>query len=470
MKRTTIILFMLLSCKFSFSQDSNITLSVNDFLQIVKQFHPVAKQASLKEDMARAGVTIARWGFDPLLNINGGNKTFDGINYYQHQSGSLTIPTWYGIEINTGVEYLNGSRTDPQETTGKTSFAGVTVPLGKNLLMDKRRAALRQSKIMLQASEQEKRAMLNDLMMDAASAYWNWVQSYLIYNTFSDVIAINKKRVLLVVLAYRNGDRAAIDTTEVLTQLQQFEYQQNEALLEWQNATVNLNTFLWKENNTGYELPASVLPDKKKEALYDGVIFPELETLIASARKTHPDLNIYNYKLNALDIDKKLKFQELLPKLDLKYNQLGKGYNITSTTARSLFDNNYVFGLNFSVPLRLSQGRGEYKLAKLKIIETGLQQRNKETEIINKVKAYYNQLVNYKAQVNLLQKTYSNYQVLQRGEETRFFNGESTLFLINIRENKALETLIKLTETAVKYNKTLMSLQWAGGQLWQNYL
>ena len=459
-----------MSYKFCFSQNNNMTLSVNDFLQIVKKFHPVAKQAGLQVDKARAAVTISKSGFDPLLNVTGGNKTFDGINYYQHQSASITIPTWYGIEIQTGIEYLNGSRTDPQETAGKTSFAGISVPLAKNLLMDKRRAALRQSKIMLQASEQEKRAILNDLMMEAASAYWTWVQSCFIYNTYTDVIAINKKRVSLVIMAYRNGDRPAIDTTEALAQLQQFEYQQNEALLNWQNAAVELNGFLWKENNTGYELLASVLPDKKKEALYDAVIFPELETLIASTRKTHPDLNIYTYKLNALDIDKKLKFQELLPKLDVKYNQLGKGYNIASTTARSLFNNNYSFGLNFNVPLRLSQGRGEYKLAKLKIIETGLQQRNKETEIINKVKAYYNQLVNYKAQVNLLQKTYSNYQVLQRGEETRFFNGESTLFLINIRENKALETLIKLTETAVKYNKTLMSLQWAGGQLWQNYL
>ncbi len=466
MKRTTVILLMLLSSKFCFSQDSNISLSVIDFLQIVKQFHPVAKQARLKVDMARAGVTIARSGFDPLLNINGGNKTFDGINYYQHQSGSITIPTWYGIEINTGIEYLNGSRTDPQETTGKTSFAGVTVPLGKNLLMDKRRAALHQSKIMVQASEQEKRAMLNDLMMEAVSAYWNWVQSYFVYNTYTNVIAINKKRVSLVVIAYRNGDRAAIDTTEAVAQLQQFEYQQNEALLEWQNATVDLNTFLWKENNTGYELPAFILPDKKMEALYDAVIFPELETLIASARKTHPDLNIYNYKLNALDIDKKLKFQELLPKLDLKYNQLGKGYNIASTTARSLFDNNYNFGLNFSVPLRLSQGRGEYKLAKLKIIETGLQQSQKEIEIINKVKNYYNQLVNYKAQVNLLQKTYSSNQRLLTGEETRFFNGESTLFLVNSRENKTLETLLKLTEITIKYNKAAQALQWASGQLY----
>ena len=440
---------------------------MDDFLQIVKKFHPVAKQAGLQVDKARATVTVAKSGFDPLLNITGGNKTFDGINYYQHQSGSITIPTWYGIEINTGIEYLNGSRTDPQETAGKTSFVGVTVPLGKNLLMDKRRAALRQAKIMIQASEQEKRAMLNDLMMEAVSAYWNWVQSYLVYNTYTNVIAINKKRVSLVVMAYRNGERAAIDTTEAVAQLQQFEYQQNEALLEWQNATVNLNTFLWKENNMGYELPVAVLPDKKMEELYDAVIFPELETLILGARKTHPDLTIYKYKLNALDIDKKLKFQELLPKLDLKYNQLGKGYNIASTTAKSLFDNNYNFGLNFSVPLRLSQGRGEYKLVKLKIVETSLQQSQKEIEIINKVKNYYNQLVNYKTQVNLLQKTYSNYQVLQRGEETRFFNGESTLFLVNSRENKTLETLLKLTETAVKYNKTSLGLAWAAGQLWQ---
>jgi hypothetical protein len=56
---------------------------------------------------------------------------------------------------------------------------------------------------------------------------------------------------------------------------------------------------------------------------------------------------------------------------------------------------------------------------------------------------------------------------LQRGEETRFFNGESSLFIVNSRENKTQEVLIKLTEAAVKYNKTTIALQWAAGQLWQ---
>mgnify|MGYP006343169621 FL=1 len=75
--------------------------------------------------------------------------------------------------------------------------------------------------------------------------------------------------------------------------------------------------------------------------------------------------------------------------------------------------------------------------------------------------------MNYKTQVTLLQKTYNNYLQLQRGEEIRFFNGESSLFLVNSRENKTLETLLKLTEATIKYNKSSISLQWAGGQLWQ---
>lgn len=467
MKKTVLILLVLLFIQNVKAIDSTKVLSVNSFLQIVKTFHPVAKQAAIQVDKANANLVTAKSGFDPVLGSNAGNKTFDGVNYYQSNNTQINIPTWYGIEIKTGIEYLAGNRTNPEETGGKTSFAGISIPLAKNLLIDKRRAALQQAKIMINAAEQEKRALLNDLVMEATDAYWQWVQSYFIYTTYNEVIELNKKRVRMVKGAYENGDRPAIDTTEAVAQLQQFEYQQNEALLDWQNAGAVLNTFLWKQNNEAYELPVDVLPDKKREQLYDAVIFPELEKIIADAKSTHPELNIYSFKVKALDVERKLKFQDLLPKIDLKYNQLGKGYDIVSSATKTLFDNNYSFGINFSVPLRLSQGRGEYKMAKLKITETKLQQSQKEIDIINKVKNYYNQLVNYKTQVNLLQKTYAAYLQLQKGEETKFFNGESSLFLVNSRENKTLETLLKLTGAAVKYNKTSFGLQWAAGQLWQ---
>jgi outer membrane protein TolC len=461
-------LFFLCCLNFSATgNDSTKTLSLQEFFGIVKKFHPVAKQAAIQIQKADATLTSSRGAFDPLLGAGGANKTFDAINYYQTNNTQLTIPTWYGIELQAGIEYINGNRFDPQETLGKTSFASISIPLAKNLLMDKRRAALQQAKIMQQASQQEQRMMLNNLMMDATAAYWEWLQAYNVFKIYNAVVDVNKKRLGLVISAYRYGDRPAIDTIEALAQLQQFQYQQNEAQLAFQNAGIGLSVFLWQDNNKQYNLPEAVVPDKEVQSLYDAVVFPELATLTDVALKTHPELQLYNYKINSLTVEKKLKFQELLPKADLKYNQLGKGYNVASTAVKTLFDNNYRFGLGFSMPLRISQGRGDYKLAKLKITETQLQQNQKQAEIENKVKNYYNQLVNYKAQVALLQKNYASYMALQRGEEIRFFNGESSLFLVNSRENKALETLIKLTEATVKYNKTSFGLQWAAGQLWQ---
>ena len=134
----------------------------------------------------------------------------------------------------------------------------------------------------------------------------------------------------------------------------------------WQNAGVQLSGYLWKQNNEPYVLPEQVFPQEKMQDLYQAVIFPEQEQLIEAAKKNHPELAVYNFKLNALVVERKLKFQELLPKIDLKYNQLGKGYDLASTATKTLFDNNYRYGISFSMPLRLSSGRGEYKMAKLK--------------------------------------------------------------------------------------------------------
>ncbi len=467
MNKIILLIPVLLLALNSNAQDNVQTFSLGSFLQAVKKFHPIAKQADIQVDKAGAAVLTARGGFDPVFESDGNNKTFNGVNYYRNNSMQVNIPTWYGIEIKTGIEYLAGNRTNPEETAGKTSFAGISFPIAKNLLMDKRRAVLQQAKIMVNASEQEKRIMLNDLLKEASDSYWQWTLAYFNFQTFTRVLENNKKRIDMVRTAFTIGEKAAIDTTEAMVQLQSFTYQQNEARVALQNATLLLNNFLWKENNEAYDIPYNIIaPNEKLESLSNSVIFPELEQLLQSVIKSHPELVNFEYKLDMLLIEKKLRFQDLLPKIDLKYNQLGSGYNIASTTVKPLFENNYRYGIGFSIPLRLSEGRGAYKAAKLRIEETELEAIQKSNTISNKVKAVYYQLENYKSQVNLLEKTYFNYLLLQRAEETRFFNGESSLFLINARENKTLETQLKLNETTINYNKTANILRWSAGELW----
>ncbi len=463
------ILFTVLLLTISVKgQDSLKTLSAKQLMEIVKQFHPVAKQADIFIEKAKADVTIAKGMFDPILKNESAQKTFDGNDYYYYNRPELSIPTWFGVEVSAGLEYLSGNRTDPMETKGETSYFGISVPLAKNLIMDKRRAALQTAKIFREASAIEKRNILNNLLLDAMKTYWNLVQQYQVYKILTDAVKVNEKRVELVKMTFRLGDRPAIDTTEALTQLQNFELLKSQAWLDFQNTGLELSVYLWTVNNQPYNLPLNAIPgDDLQTSNINGAPIPELNSLLDAARKNHPELVIYNYRLDVLGVEKKLKFQELLPTINFRYNQLGKGYDVLKTASGPLFENNFQYGLSFGIPLRLSQGRGEYRKAKLKITETQLQQNQKQWQVENKVKSFFNELITLKSQVMLQEKAYNNFMILQRGEETRFQAGESSLFLINARENKTLEALQKLQELKAKYYQTENALQWAAGILSQ---
>jgi outer membrane protein TolC len=283
----------------------------------------------------------------------------------------------------------------------------------------------------------------------------------------SNNVTINEIRYKLVIKAFQFGERPAIDTTEALTQLLSFQYQKNQRWLEFQNAGLALSAYLWKENSQPYLLPEYVIPeggwDNEQLIKNYTVQFPDL---LNTATDNHPELKVYDAKLRALQVEKRLKQQALLPKIDLKYHQLGKGYNVLSSgPVLPLFENNFKYGLNFEMPLRLSEGRGDYKKTRLKIEETTLLQSQKRLQVELKIRSYYNELLYLQNQITLQANNYANYQKMVQAEEIKIQNGESTLFLLNSRETKALEALEKLIELKTKFHKTVYALQWSAGSL-----
>ena len=463
-----IFLLLILCTQALVAQDSVHTLSARQVMEIVKRYHPVALQAGILVEQAKADLVSARGQFDPVFENEAAQKTFEGTAYYSYNRPEISIPTWFGIEVKAGLEYLSGNRTDPVDTKGESSYLGISIPLAKNLLMDKRRAALQSAKIFRQASVAERRNMLNQLMLDALKSYWSWVKEYQLYQVMNEAVAINESRFRWVRSAYQLGDRAAIDTTEVLAQWQQFELLRSQAWLNFQNAGLELSVYLWTAGAQPYELPSNIIP---QEPLRDISVMnqpvPVLNELLNAAVSNHPELRLYQYKLQALNIERKLKFQELLPMVNFRYNQLGRGYDVWKTVTSPYFENNYRYGLSIAVPLRLSQGRGEYKKARLKINYAELELEQKKRQVENKVRSYFNELLALKEQVKWQEQSWRNYLQLQRAEELRFRSGESSLFLVNARETKALEALQKLLELKAKYFVSENTVRWAAGNLVQ---
>jgi outer membrane protein TolC len=435
------------------------TFMEQEFIAVVKKFHPVAKQAVLNIRIAKANVLSSRGAFDPRFQSSSGRKDFDGINYYDVDQYQLQIPTWYGVDVYAGIESVNGQRINPEETKGSISYVGFSVPVLQNLLMDKRRAALQQAKVLVQQSEAEQRAAMNDLLQDALYAYWNWWQQYRLYKVADSISTNVYRRFQFVKTAWQLGDRPAIDTVEAQIQVQSVEMQKNEAFTELAKAQLELSVYLWNENNTGYDLPADVVPQTTWQD--ENLLLNDLMSNVGN----HPLLQVYNFKLDGLSIEKRLRTQALLPRFDLKYNQLVKGNDPFKTANAAWFQNNYRFGFSIAMPLRLSEGRGELLSTKLKIETTRWEQANKSVQLQTKVKQTYTELQQIIQQINLQTQMAGNYATLQRGEEVRFQNGESSLFLVNAREQKTLEAQQKLASLQAKKNQLMVSLRWSAGML-----
>lgn len=444
-----------------FGQSQNV-FSLEAYIAQIKQYHPIAKQAGILVDKANAELLAVKGAFDPVISYDASKKTFDGKNYYFYNNPEFKVPLPVG-DIKTGVENNGGTFLSTENSFGRSSYFGFEVPLAKGLLIDKRRAALQQAKLFVSQSQQERLTVLNNLLFDAYVAYWQWAGSYQLYNVYSKFLQVSNDRLRLIKIANANGDRSLMDTLEAFTQVQNFQILQADALVKLNTSTFELNNYLWIEGDSAVQLKQNLQPDLLRFASNDNVF--SLEQVLATAMAQNPILRGYTYKLDILEVDRKLKRQNLLPTLNAKAMVLNKDYFAFKNFGGALLENNNRLGLDFKIPIFLREGRGNYQAAKLKITETNLDIKMKRWEIENKIRNYYTEYTLLQSQLNIAQNAYDNYSLLLRNELLRFDNGESSLFLINTRENKVLEMMQKLIELRVKYFKARYAIEWSAGVL-----
>jgi outer membrane protein TolC len=460
--------YILLLVLLPFTLCAQNTISIRNTLDLINQYHPIAKQADLKVDMSKAALMSVRGAFDPAFYLNNEQKTIDGKNYFYYSNPELKIPTWYGIEVKAGFENNYGDKLSAESTSGKSSYLGVSIPLLKDVLIDKRRSDLAQSKILVQLSKEERQLLLNDLYLDGASSFWQWTYAFQKQQLFSNIMSNAKNRFDFIKKSFVSGDRAAIDTVEGLLQLQNIMNLQSQAWAEQIEEQSKLSNFLWDAQQQPYELNERVIPDSSWLKIdLNKIELPSLLQVIEEASMSHPKLKALEFKTDMLQVERQYKVQNLLPTFRVNYNFLNKGYQFSNPINQSLYSNNYKAGVQFGLPLFLRQARGDLKQANLKIELQKEEIKQVKLEIENKIKKYYAELVAFKNQQVLTNISVDNARKLLDAEFQRFEIGESSLFLVNNRELKYIELLLKSYELKSKFFKTLVALNWAKGAVYQ---
>ena len=453
MRKINYFLLLFIGCICSTFGQNTTEFSFNEFLGYVKKYHPLVKQADLKINEAQANLMQARGAFDPKIDVDFNEKQFKDNNYYSILNSSFKIPTWYGIELKAGFDNAEGIYVNPENTlpnSGLTSF-GISIPVGQGFFINQRMADIRKAKIAQNLNSAERNLQAIEVLYEASISYTNWKRSFDEVKLYENYLENAKIRYNGVSQLITQGDKPAIDSIEAGIIVTTRQLNLEDAKLKLTKAKLDLSNYLWLENNIPLELKDELQPEKiLGSTIKETLQINELDNFDI---ENHPKIKALDAKIGILKVEKQLKANALLPKLDVSYNYLSEPSAIDNYRMQD-----YKIGLNFSIPIFLRKERAGLKLAKLKIqdSEFGLQFERKNLE--NKFKAQQQEIVSLEKQQDYNDKLVKDFTTLLNAEDRLFEMGESSLFIINSRENSLVSSQLNEIALENRYLNAIIGL------------
>ncbi len=441
------VLIILLLVGLSLSSQTVRVIDFSGFIEHVTNNSPAAQRIY---NTARAGeyqVEQARGQYDPQVSGSTNNKYFSDKQYYSYVKADIKQPIFTNQYIKAGYEYGKGAYINPEYSTPTVGlpYLGFEVGLLQGLIIDKRRAEVLKAQAYRDALKARSKADLNAVLFHASTDYAEWLFSRKQNQLFTFFFQLADFRTASIRHLTESGERAAIDTVEAEIYLQSRQLERQGALLDFTRKLADIRTYNWNSPNDPADTTAQLQPMDSLESLF---LMAKKNTmaLMGADVNLHPMLAEYRAKQRVYETEVRFRKEMIKPQLDVGYNFL---YN--EKTNSYLSANNYKWQATLSFPLFLRTSRNAYKLAKLDVENNGYDYLMKQAELLYK-HTYLNQSTKLLLdQIALATQAADYSKRLLEAERLKFGNGESSVFMINSRESKWLETELKLCELKLKF-------------------
>ena len=437
----TILIIVLSSLSLKSDVDS---LEFEDFIKNVLKYHPLANKAELNLNLVDANWKSANGMFDPMLNAEYDDKYFDDKQYFQILRSSIQLPSYLGLTFNAGYDNTRGIFLNPENNTplDGLGYLGVEANLLQGLLIDERRTAVNQAEIFENMAANRRQIEINDLIIEASFAFFQWQSAHEYQSILEESVELAQQYFENNLQSFIFGDKPAIDTLESYLVLQDQLVMLQSNQVELIKSRNNLSNYSWNISNSN-SLDKNIAP-KRISTIERHNITNDSMTYIGN-----PLLEEKRNKLELLEAENDLKSDKIKPKLKVKYNALTSDLDNSLPTFNL---NSYKWGLSFSMPLLFKSERGALELNELKIKETKLELANKVNSLKNKQLTSLGTLEVLEKQLELVSENVIRYKQLLELEKEKFELGESSVFLINKRQEKYIFSKLKVIDLTVKYN------------------
>lgn len=438
-------LIALLGFSGAYASKKNHTLDLMMLLESIDKHYPQIRIAHLEVIKAHGKLIHAKGQFDPALEATTSSQPVGGyINNYGDTQ--LTIPTLYnGVKLFAG--YRNGEGNWPVyfqnflTNSGGEYRAGLSFPLLRDRLIDKERTGLLSSAQLLLLKQQDAEAVKIKIYQDAIKAYWQWVEAGLQLKIFKQLLHLAKVRQHAIEQQANQGDLPKLTISENLQQIIQREQFLNQGQMIFEQAGINLSIYLRGKNARPLvprEDTLPPMPTLPSEAL------KEIDVPI----RQHPGLKKLGHYANMMKLKRNQARNELLPQLDARaytFKQNGTGgYPLLIPQAAMV-------GVSFKFPLLQRQAKGRLIQAENELRQVRVERKFLFEQLRNEFSNILIGIQRSRRQITLLQKELLLAQTVQQGESKKFHQGDSTLFLVNQREQLTTQVQLNTLHAQIQF-------------------
>lgn len=437
-------------------------LGADEVMVSVDRAFPLIDAARREQDAAEGVALDARGGFD--LKLKAGAETLQG--YYDNdrlKAGVEQPLAPLGMTLFGGYRVGRGTFATYDEKAltladGEVS-AGLNLPLLRDRATDQRRAALRVSTLGVDVAAQTVAKARLSAFKDALKMYWEWVAS-------GRQLAV--VRGLLELAEQRDRDLEAAVSLGQIAPVERIDNRR--AILQRRSALVTAGRAV-EASAIGLSLyyrgmdgaPMRPLADRLPAAL------PEPEALSAedeaaaidAALARRPEVQSLRLKRQQQDVETTLAGNALLPSLNL-FADLSRDYgtgrvNRTGTELQG--------GISFEMPLQRRKASGKLAQARAKRGALDAELRLAQDRVRAEVQDAASALRAAFASVDLARQEVAVARELESLERDRFDLGDSTQFLVNLRELNTADAAVREIKALVEYQKARAEFDAATGRL-----
>jgi cobalt-zinc-cadmium efflux system outer membrane protein len=431
-------------------------LKFDQVQETVTRRMPLIMEAMEKKRAAEGVLESQEGAFDHKIKFKSMNQIEDKYDNQVFETKLERQTPWMGSRMFVGHRQGTGlfaSYDGKYETSSLGElFAGVDVPLLRDRSIDEFRLNRLKSFIEVQKAEVDLQQKRLDVLFKAAQVFWKWTMAGQKLRILQSWVKQAEDRQQFLEKKVKAGDTSEIKLTDNRRTLLKRQADVVKVRRDFEMASAELALYINR-------IPSLEEVKTEIKLSEDKIDIPQ-----SSMRDQLPPFKLVKLEEQILEQEREFAISQQLPDLRLAVEG---ARDVGAQSQVSGGQDQLRVGVMLEIPLENRKGKGKREEVAGKKAALNYRREWLEREWEARIKQNAQALTTTRQQLNLQQSEVADTSKMARAEMTRFNQGDSDIFFVNIREQDEAEAQVRLIETEALHELMVAERRLLDGQ-WLN--